>query len=641
MILYNENVQKVMTFLMDRGYCKSSLASYKRSYDYLQKELEELNKSYSPDIGNMILDVMLSSLSANVQAEIKHAIAKLNDIYINGFISFENKSKEWVSYTKLNEYFKTELDDYLEECVGIYSNNYIPSIKYKIARFLIFCQVVEGLQSIHEISYETLLHFHSNYKYSSMQEKSMCESVVQKFLNYYADNCTISHAMHVYLWLLKRHPNKQILLIADFNSNERKSLNKIVKEAIIPLDDLWSSIFKFTETYKNAGYSKSMRSNCRVALYQLFLFLEKNKVNYSFQISMLWLNHIYKAYEHNWYNSKRIFMLFDKYLETGRLELATVFKSTPNAFELLPEWCKSELNVFLTYKKYEGKSDSTVCMYRSSCIKFCNFIDKIGLTNYSQITVEIIKEFNLKDYHTTAEGKNAYNVRIRKFLYHLCNQGILSNPSIYLALPKTYAPNEKNVVTLTNTELNQIEEYCGNVRSPIELRRSAMMLLGLRMGIRSSDIVNLKLSDVNWNKSLIYFNQKKTKCDLMLPMPVEVGNALYKYLTEGRAKTDCKYLFVSTQTPHQNITRSTCYAAIKSILPNRSIPRSGFHVTRKTCASKILNEGHEIQIILDVLGQQGSENVHKYLSLDANQMKLCPLSLKNMGILMNGGFNND
>ncbi len=168
-----------------------------------------------------------------------------------------------------------------------------------------------------------------------------------------------------------------------------------------------------------------------------------------------------------------------------------------------------------------------------------------------------------------------------------------------------------------------------------------MMLLGLRMGMRSSDIVNLQFIDIEWNKSVIHFTQKKTKTDITLPMPIEVGNALYKYIIEGRAKTDCGYLFVNTRTPHQKITRTTCYAAIKSILPERSVPRSGFHVTRKTCASKILNEGHEMQTILDVLGQQGPENVHKYLLLDAKQMKLCPLSLKAMGILMKGGFKND
>jgi|LGOV01.1.fsa_nt_gb site-specific recombinase XerD len=640
MALYNENVQKVMTFLMDNGYCKSSLSSYKRSYDYLQKQLEELNKSYSPDIEILILDVMLSNLSENIRAEIKHAIVKLNDVYITGSISFENRPKEWLSYTKLHEHFKKELDDYLGACVGNYSNNYIPDIKSRIARFLIFCQV-EGLQSIHEISYETLLHFHSNYRYSSMQEKSMCETVVQNFLNYYAENYTISHAMHIYLWLLRKHPTKSILLISKLTDSERLLLSKLTNHTCISLVDLWSNILKFKELYKKAGYSKSMRSVCKITLHQLFLFLDKNKLNYCLEISMLWLNHVFKAYSHTWYNSRRILLLFNGYLLTGNLQLTTFFKSAPTAFDQLPEWCKSELSTFLMYKEQEGKSSSAICLYRSSCVRFCNFLGEVGLTNYSEVTVDIIKKFNLNDHHTTAEGKNAYNVRIRKFLSHLCCQDILNNPLIHLALPKTYAPKEKVVVILDNNELTDVEKYCSNASSQLELRRSAMMLLGLRMGMRSSDIVNLQFKDIEWNKSVIHFTQQKTKTDITLPMPIEVGNALYKYLTEGRAKTDCRHLFVNTRTPHQKITRTTCYSAIKNILPERSVPKSGFHVTRKTCASKILNEGHGIQTILDVLGQRGPENVHKYLLLDAKQMKLCSLSLKTMGILMNGGFNND
>jgi site-specific recombinase XerD len=474
-----------------------------------------------------------------------------------------------------------------------------------------------------------------------MLEKSMCESVVQIFLNYYAKTCKISHAMHVYLWLLRKHPEKSILLISKLNDSERLLLSESKNQVCNFLMDLWSNILNFEGIYKKAGYTKSMTCSCRVALHQLFLFLDKNKLNYSMEVSMLWLNLISKAYSHTWYKYRRILLLFDIFLMTGDLQVVTFFRSAPSAFDQLPEWCKSELSTFLMYKEQEGKSSSTVCMYRSACICFCNHLNKFGLTNYSQITVDIIKKFNLEDHHMTAEGKNAYNIRIRKFLFHLCHRGVLKNPSIYLALPKTYASKEKIVVVLEDDELADVEKYCNKASSHLELRRSAMILLGIRMGIRSSDIVNLQLIDIEWNKSVIHFTQKKTKTDITLPMPIEVGNALYKYITKGRAKTNSKYLFVSTRTPHQKITRTTCYAAIKNILPERSVPMSGFHVTRKTCASMILNKGHNIQTVLDVLGQRGPENIHKYLLLDAKQMKLCPLSLKTMGILMKGGFNND
>jgi integrase len=87
---------------------------------------------------------------------------------------------------------------------------------------------------------------------------------------------------------------------------------------------------------------------------------------------------------------------------------------------------------------------------------------------------------------------------------------------------------------LTETEIAQLNEKLQDEDSVLSLRKKAMILLGLKMGLRSFDIVYLKYEDIDWKNSSIRFIQSKTEVEINLPMPAEVGNAIYRYITQER-----------------------------------------------------------------------------------------------------------
>lgn len=57
---------------------------------------------------------------------------------------------------------------------------------------------------------------------------------------------------------------------------------------------------------------------------------------------------------------------------------------------------------------------------------------------------------------------------------------------------------------------------------------------------------NLKLEDINWRERYIKFIQQKIGNELVLPMPVEVGNAIFEYLTKVKPKSAERYVFCVT-----------------------------------------------------------------------------------------------
>ena len=164
-------------------------------------------------------------------------------------------------------------------------------------------------------------------------------------------------------------------------------------------------------------------------------------------------------------------------------------------------------------------------------------------------------------------------------------------------------------------------------------------MIGCDMGIRGCDIANLRVGDINWKDQCIHFRQDKTDADVVVAMPVAVGNAVFRYLKEVRNKnTGSDRVFLGLHAPYRPITRNVCYNTLRRVLPDRIVRGSGFHTTRKTFSTNRLRNGVEPSRIAEALGHAGTETLTPYLSLDDSKMSLCPLSLSELSILTKGGF---
>jgi len=81
---------------------------------------------------------------------------------------------------------------------------------------------------------------------------------------------------------------------------------------------------------------------------------------------------------------------------------------------------------------------------------------------------------------------------------------------------------------------------------------------------------------------------------------------------EERGKKNNPSIFLSEKAPHKPVGRAVCHTALKTALPERNVPASGFHVTRKTYATGLLKNGVGIMHVADALGQRGISSVHRY-----------------------------
>ncbi|MEI6389333.1 MAG: tyrosine-type recombinase/integrase, partial [Spirochaetota bacterium] len=230
------------------------------------------------------------------------------------------------------------------------------------------------------------------------------------------------------------------------------------------------------------------------------------------------------------------------------------------------------------------------------------------------------------------EGKNAYIYRIRGFIRFLAERGLVPE-TLERSFATEKASHVRIVSILSDSQIATIRSHGAQSSTPSELRSAARATLALRMGLRSIDICGLRLSDISWEAATISIVQQKTGSPLTLPFPVEVGNALAKYILEGRPECDIPNVFISLNRPYAAATRSRCYRSSVAILGKKSSVADirGLHMARKTFASRLLAAGNPISMISRALGHSDPSSVDEYLATDVKQMRRCAIGLAGIG----------
>nr|WP_279233249.1 tyrosine-type recombinase/integrase [Petrocella atlantisensis] len=76
-----------------------------------------------------------------------------------------------------------------------------------------------------------------------------------------------------------------------------------------------------------------------------------------------------------------------------------------------------------------------------------------------------------------------------------------------------------------------------------------------RLGLRSSDVANLRFTNIDWENELIRLTQMKTGNPLELPLLQDVGEAMIHYLKGARPKSESDHVLSGRYRHTQNLTQ--------------------------------------------------------------------------------------
>ena len=188
---------------------------------------------------------------------------------------------------------------------------------------------------------------------------------------------------------------------------------------------------------------------------------------------------------------------------------------------------------YLNSLKKRGISTRTIDYYEIVSRQFLAFLEQQKTNDIAEVRGNDIHLFTLsisKRYQPTSM-RTAFSA-LRSFCRFVESQKptatCLSN-----AIPSSWGRKTAIIPTFTPTEEQKLLAAV-DCTTPLGKRNYAMLLLALRLGLRSVDIVNLKLRNIHWNRSTIEILQEKTNTALVLPLLTDVGNAIADYILNGR-----------------------------------------------------------------------------------------------------------
>ena len=159
-------------------------------------------------------------------------------------------------------------------------------------------------------------------------------------------------------------------------------------------------------------------------------------------------------------------------------------------------------------------------------------------------------------------------------------------------------------------------------------RDYAIMLLGTVLGLRAIDIVNLKLSDINWAVGELRIVQAKTGVTAVLPLTQDVGEAIKEYIFHARPKSKSPNIFLRLKAPHRELKSAVTIGEVYNDWRKAAAlsPSKGFHSLRRTLGRDMITTGTPVTVAAQVLGQRNINSVKPYIPLDTKHLKLCALS---------------
>ena len=377
-----------------------------------------------------------------------------------------------------------------------------------------------------------------------------------------------------------------------------------------------SKLDDFTMALKEIGYKDSTIKEHRKKILH-FLKLNNNSP-ITIEILEKYIN-VYcdKSYSKSHINfiKKSIYVFYD-FLCTNSIDLSRIKRDT----FIFSKEDEAIANRFLS--KFINKCQTnSINRKRTTLWHFLNDIKNEKLS---------IKELDEKYIITYLLNKNYDDVRIIKsFLNYLFVEGDLSIDLSLFVHPIKRVKKAPSVYT--DDEIYKIINYYSE-DNLIGLRNKIIIMLATTTGLRSCDIVRLKLSDINMSKNQISIVQHKTK----EPISLYINDELKKLILSYYSLSDHRkhgYLFSNEKAPYGPMSTGSIRYLLKKAIINLGLKKEGRktgpHSLRSSFATSLAQNNVSYDVIQKILGHKDNSSLGSYVLTDVDKLRKCSLPTYN------------
>jgi len=160
--------------------------------------------------------------------------------------------------------------------------------------------------------------------------------------------------------------------------------------------------------------------------------------------------------------------------------------------------------------------------------------------------------------------------------------------------------------------------------SALGRRDYAVLLILARLGLRADEIIKLQLDDIDWDSGHLRVRGKGGR-ECLMPLPVDVGEAIATYAADGRPNSADRHLFLRSTAPIRGLKDgSYAVGAIVGRALRRAhvdAPHRGSHQFRHALAVRMLQRGASLSEIGEVLRHRSPQSTSIYARVDLEALR--------------------
>ena len=241
-----------------------------------------------------------------------------------------------------------------------------------------------------------------------------------------------------------------------------------------------------------------------------------------------------------------------------------------------------------------------------------------------ELTAETVERFFLPYAHKMGpSARRSMQAALRTFLRFCLHQGYVQRP-LDRAVPtwRTYKLATVPRGLTDKQALKVLQSIDRN--SNVGRRDYAICQLLYTYGVRGGQVRALRLQDIDWAHNQILFRASKHGKDSLLPLTAQVGESLLDYLKSARPSCQDSHVFLTARAPCHALVHSNSLSAIVERhlrAAGIEVRSKGAHGFRHGFATRMLQEGHSLKAIADVLGHRHLATTFIYTKVDFNSLK--------------------
>jgi len=283
----------------------------------------------------------------------------------------------------------------------------------------------------------------------------------------------------------------------------------------------------------------------------------------------------------------------------------------------------------LAEKKLKQRS---ISLKRQILRDFLLFAENEGSNDIKELDLTIVSHYLTAKKNLSTPAKSNIIITLRDFF---------RTPEISAQLTRDLSINlkvyhdgryERLPSTYSKDEIRSILS-CIDRTQPEGKKDYAVILMAVDTGMRMSDIINLKLTDIKWSTESIEFFQIKTGEFVSASISNALKLALLDYLMYARPKnTAVKNLFLRSLAPYTSyISAGHYYKRLNKYFKAAGVKTDGkhhgMHTLRHSLAARLMADNVPITIISESLGHKYANVTKQYIRIDTDKLRLAALEV--------------